>query len=100
MKREVNGKLSNNTPGQASGPSVPTEDYYVGVDLGQKRDHSVVAVILKKIGQITLVHLKRFPLGTEYQTVIEYLKLAGERFRNVRAYYIDQTGVGTRGGPG
>ena len=94
MKREVNGKLSNNTPGQASGPSVPTEDYYVGVDLGQKRDHSVVAVILKKNGQITLVHLKRFPLGTEYQTVIEYLKLAGERFRNVRAYYIDQTGVG------
>jgi hypothetical protein len=62
--------------------------------LGQKRDHSVVAVILKKNGQITLVHLKRFPLGTEYQAVIEYLKLVGERFRNVRTYYIDQTGVG------
>jgi len=90
----VSEKLSNNIPSQSSGPSVPTEDYYVGVDLGQKRDHSVVAVILKKNGQITLVHLKRFPLGTEYQAVIEYLKLVGDRFRNVRAYYIDQTGVG------
>jgi phage FluMu gp28-like protein len=38
--------------------------------------------------------LKRFPLGTEYQAVIEYLKLVGERFRKVRMYYIDQTGVG------
>ena len=70
------------------------DDYYVGVDLGQKRDPSVIAVILKKNGQIFLVHLKRFALGTEYQTIIEYLKIVAERFRNVRAYYIDQTGVG------
>jgi len=90
----VNEKLSTNTPSQASGPNIPAEDYYVGVDLGQKRDHSVVAVIRKNNGQITLVHLKRFPLGTEYQAVIEYLKLVGERFRKVRMYYIDQTGVG------
>src|SRR3989441_8812311 len=76
------------------GSSASVEDYYVGVDLGQKRDHSVVAVIRKNNGQIMVIHLKRFPLGTEYQAVIEYLKLVGERFRNVRAYYIDQTGVG------
>src|SRR5437867_9281376 len=87
-------KMSSKIPNEATGSRVPVEDYYVGVDLGQKRDHSVIAVILKKNGQITLVHLKRFPLGTEYQTVIEYLKLAGERFRKVRMYYIDQTGVG------
>src|SRR3989475_12109664 len=86
--------MSSKIPNEALGPRVPVEDYYVGVDLGQKRDHSVVAVILKKNGEITLVHLKRFPLGTEYQAVIEYLKLVGERFRNVRAFYIDQTGVG------
>jgi len=90
----VNEKLSTDTPSQASGPNIPAEDYYVGVDLGQKRDHSVVAVLRKNNGQITLVHLKRFPLGTEYQAVIEYLKLVGERFRKVRMYYIDQTGVG------
>jgi len=86
--------MSSGIPHEVSGPSVAVEDYYVGVDLGQKRDHSVVAVILKKNGQITLVHMKRFALGTEYQAVIEYLKLVGERFRNVRAFYIDQTGVG------
>src|SRR5206468_2387728 len=87
-------KMSSKIPNEATGSSVPVEDYYVGVDLGQKRDHSVVAVILKKNGQITLVHMKRFALGTEYQAVIEYMKLVGERFRNVRAFYIDQTGVG------
>ncbi len=86
--------MSGDNPDVTSKASVATEDYYVGVDLGQKRDHSVVAVILKKNGQITLVHMKRFALGTEYQAVIEYLKLVGERFRNVRAFYIDQTGVG------
>ncbi len=66
----------------------------MGVDLGQKRDHSVAAVVQKKNGHSFLVHLKRFALGTEYQQVLEYLKLAGEKFRDVRAYYIDQTGVG------
>jgi len=86
--------MSSNTPDKASRASFTAEDYYVGVDLGQKRDHSVVAVILKKNGQITLVHMKRFALGTEYQAVIEYMKLVGERFQSVRAFYIDQTGVG------
>ena len=79
---------------KSSGPGVPVLDYYIGVDLGQKRDHSVVAVVRRKNGHSFLVHLKRFPLGTEYQQVLEYLKLAGERFLDVRAFYIDQTGVG------
>ena len=79
---------------KSSVPSVPVLDYYVGVDLGQKRDHSVVAVVRRKDGHSFLVHLKRFPLGTEYQHVLEYLKLAGERFPDVRSFYIDQTGVG------
>src|SRR6266581_4987771 len=87
-------KMSSNIPNEAPGTIVPSEDYYVGVDLGQKRDHAVAAVILKKNGQIILVHVKRFALGTEYQSVVEYLKLVGERFQNVRAFYIDQTGVG------
>src|SRR6266571_2285255 len=87
-------KMSSDIPKETPEPSVSAEDYYVGVDLGQKRDHSVVAVILKKNDQITLVHMKRFALGTEYQAIIDYLKLVGERFRNVRAFYIDQTGVG------
>ena len=90
----MNEKLSANTPREMPGPSVPAKDYYVGVDPGQKRDPSVVAVILKKNGHSTLVHLKRFPLGTEYQQVVEYLKLVGERFQTVRGYFVDQTGLG------
>jgi phage FluMu gp28-like protein len=71
-----------------------TKDYYVGVDLGQKRDYTVAAVIEKKDRHYKLVHMKQFPLGTEYTNVIEYLKLVAEKFANVRSFYIDQTGVG------
>jgi phage FluMu gp28-like protein len=66
----------------------------VGVDLGQKRDHSVVAVIEKSEIQYELVHLKQFALGTEYTQVLDYLALVAERFQTVRAYYIDRTGLG------
>jgi len=37
--------------------------------------------------------MSRAPLA-EHQQVIEYLKLVGERFGNVRAYHIDQTVIG------
>lgn len=74
--------------------SQATNDYYVGVDLGQKRDYTVVSVVEKKDAQITLRHVKRFPLGTEYNTILNYLKRVQERFQTVRGFYIDQTGVG------
>jgi len=64
------------------------------VDLGQKRDYTVIAVVEKKDGQITLRHIKRFPLGTEYNTTLGYLKLVQEKFQTVHGFYIDQTGVG------
>jgi phage FluMu gp28-like protein len=69
-------------------------DYYGGVDLGQKHDYTVVAVVEKKDGQITLRHIKRFPLGTEYTTILGYLKVVQEKLQTVRGFYIDQTGVG------
>src|SRR6266566_4642654 len=84
----------SNDAGTRAKPGPPTKDYYVGVDLGQKRDHTVVSVIEKKNRQFKLVHLKQFPLGTEYTEVLEYLKLVGERFQTIRGYYIDRTGVG------
>ena len=70
------------------------EQYYVGLDVGRKKDNSVIAVIKRKEGHFTLVQLKRFPLQTEYTQVLEYLSFIGEQFRTVRAYYIDETGVG------
>ncbi len=73
---------------------MPEEHYYVGLDVGRKKDFSAIAVILRKIGHFFLVHQKRFPLQTEYVQVLAYLSLVGEHFRTVRAYYIDETGVG------
>jgi len=85
--------VSSSTWGQ--GPTrLPLEDYYGGLDLGQKRDHSVVAVILKKNQHYFLVHMFQFPLHTEYLQVLEYLTRVQERFQKMRAWYIDRTGVG------
>jgi phage FluMu gp28-like protein len=74
-------------------PSQP-RDYYVGVDLGQKRDYTVVGVVEKKDRHITLRQVKRFPLGTEYTTILDYLNRVQEKFQTLRGFYIDQTGVG------
>src|SRR5215831_1959095 len=74
--------------------NVPDLDYYAGLDLGQKRDHSVVAVVLKKDGHYSLTHMHVFLLGTEYTDVLSYLKQAAKRFRTIRRWTIDQTGVG------
>ena len=75
-------------------PGSTVRDFYVGVDLGQKRDYTVAGVVEKKDRQVTLRHVKRFRLGTEYNTILDYLKLVQERFQKVRGFYIDQTGVG------
>ncbi len=70
------------------------KDFYVGVDLGQKRDYTVVAVIEKKNRHLTLKHLKQFGLGTEYDAILEYLKIVDSELRSVRGFWIDRTGVG------
>ncbi len=72
-----------------------TGTFYVGCDLGRKRDHSAVAVVEKtKEGEVRLVHLKRFRLGTEYGSVLGYLRVLNERLQTVHTIQIDQTGVG------
>jgi phage FluMu gp28-like protein len=77
-------KLENNRIGS---------EYYCGVDLGQKHDHSVIAVIEKKGDRMLLRFLKRFKLGTEYTSVLEYLKMLQMKFP-IHALSIDRTGVG------
>ncbi len=62
--------------------------------MGQKRDFSVIAVVQKRGQEVYLVYLKRFPLGTEYSSVLGYLKLLNERLQDLRRILIDQTGVG------
>ena len=69
--------------------------FYVGCDLGKKRDHSAIAVVEKTPeGQVNLVHLKRFRLETEYAQVIGYLHNLCKRLDAVHTIEIDQTGVG------
>lgn len=74
------------------GPVV--RNYYVGLDLGQKRDYTVVAVVEKKNRHLTLKHLKVFALGTEYDAIVDYLKHVDQEFHSIRGFYVDRTGVG------
>jgi phage FluMu gp28-like protein len=73
---------------------VPKGEFYVGVDFGKEQDFSVV-LVLEKTGQILrVVHVHRFPLKTEYASVIGYVKSLLDRWHEVRAVYADITGVG------
>ena len=69
-------------------------DYYLGVDLGKKQDHSVIATIRRDEDALRLVGLKVFPLGTEYTAIVGYLHVLTEKLRITHRILIDQTGVG------
>ncbi len=72
----------------------PSSEYYAGLDLGQKQDASVV-VVFERVGQLLrVVHVHRFPLGTEYASVIGYVKSLQDRWLYVRSVAVDYTGVG------
>ncbi len=68
--------------------------FFCGVDLGQKRDHSVIAIVKKQDESVYLCFLKRFKLGTEYASVMGALKRLNERLDTLHRILIDQTGVG------
>ena len=59
-------------------------------------DHSAVAVVGKRDKEFDLILLKQFELGTEYGSVLGYLKLLSENLLDLRRIMIDQTGVGRR----
>jgi len=72
----------------------PQGDFYVGVDFGKQQDYSVVVVVQKFGNILKLVHVHRFPLNTEYASVIGYIKSLQDRWRTVHSVYADITGVG------
>jgi phage FluMu gp28-like protein len=72
----------------------PKGEFYVGVDFGKETDFSVVLVAQKMANTLEIVHVHRFPLKTEYASVIGYVKSLQDRWREVRAVYADITGVG------
>lgn len=69
---------------------------YIGVDFGKHRDHSVVAAVDydNESKRAKLIHLHRFPLETEYASVIGYVKAVCTRWNMVRRVSTDVTGVG------
>jgi len=74
----------------------PQGDFYIGVDFGKQQDYSVVVVVQKFPNNILkLVHVHRFPLNTEYASVIGYIKSLQDRWKTVNAVYGDITGVGS-----
>ena len=74
--------------------SEPQGDFYVGVDFGKEQDFSVVLVVEKQGSLLRVVHVHRFPLHTEYASVIGYIKSLQDRWKTIRAVYSDITGVG------
>lgn len=73
----------------------PTGDFYIGVDFGKHQDYSVVVVAEKTAEKtVKIVHVHRFPLETEYASVIGYIKSLCDRWRTVTSVYADITGVG------
>ncbi len=69
-------------------------EFYLGVDFGKHRDHSVVAVVERMEDHLYLRHLHRFPLETSYGAVIGYVKVLQEGWSGVNSIYADKTGVG------
>ena len=69
---------------------------YIGVDFGKHRDHSVVAAIEydNETREAKLIHMHRFPLETEYASVIGYVKALCARWQTIRRVSTDVTGVG------
>jgi len=67
--------------------------FYIGIDLGKRRDHTAIAIV-ERAGQHLLVrHLERVPLGTPYTGVIARIVAIVRALGNC-AIVIDSTGVG------
>lgn len=67
---------------------------YLGADFGKHQDYSVISVIRRDDdGKLRLIHLHRFPLETNYSSVIGYMKSIQDRW-NILTLCADITGVG------
>jgi len=72
-----------------------TGQFYAGVDFGKQQDYSVITLAQKLADStVKLVHVHRFPLNTEYASVIGYVKSLQDRWKTVCSIYADITGVG------
>jgi phage FluMu gp28-like protein len=72
--------------------------FYVGLDLGQKRDHAAIAVVEKEPGSelVHVRHLERIALGTSYPRVVKRVVelVTDEKLAGRCGLAVDGTGVG------
>jgi len=71
-------------------------EYFIGVDLGQKRDYTAVAIVERNGDHLYLRHLEHFKLNTSYKTVADRI-LQLNRMTSAHGpvtLMIDATGVG------
>jgi hypothetical protein len=69
--------------------------FFVGLDLGQSRDPSAIAVLEADDG-LVLRYLERAPLGTPYPELVEWVRdiVTADRLRGQCGLAVDGTGVG------
>jgi len=65
-----------------------------GLDLGKHQDYSAFVVVEEVEGKYLLRHVKVFPLGTKYATVIGYVKTLCDRWQSFSKIHVDVSGVG------
>jgi len=70
-----------------------TGSFFMGVDLGKKRDPSVIAVLRKDSEILKLVFLRQEKIGTEYGSVMGSIRIICEKLNMVQKICIDQTGA-------
>lgn len=64
---------------------------YGGLDLGRVKDYSALAVIEKVKRNLFLRHLKIWPLGISYASVIGYIKVLQDRWEGFSKLRVDAT---------
>ena len=77
----------------------PSRRFILGLDLGQVRDPSALAVVQRlatQDGVVQVPHLERFPLRTPYPTIVSHVQVLVSRppLRGQSSLVIDTTGVG------
>ena len=89
----------------------PGSRFYLGIDVGQARDYSALAVVERRVtltgvrdpitfldhtaARIIVSHLERIPLHTSYADVVECVRAHTQRFQGRKLEIImDATGVG------
>jgi hypothetical protein len=72
--------------------------FYLGVDLGQQRDHTALVAVerMERVGQLHVRHAERVALGVPYPKVVERIGalLRHQELRGQCALVVDATGVG------